>query len=805
MPNAWGRANVKEATIAMPVIQEFQISITPVQGARDPDSYLIRTEAVAKGVPLAETQVTWPVATWLEETARLSQDPLQRLLTATTGDRWPHPTETNPSLALGQELYQQLFQGRLRDSWLAAQGVAHHRQQPLRLRLGFKDSRLQSLPWELLYGDDRPLATGMDITLCRYYYGQNAIDLTALPALSAPPNPLEVLVVIAAPNDQERLALSYEIEHLQRELEAPSPGSASQGGGRLNRTEPIPIQLTVLLQPDRSELVAALEQGNFRVLHYAGHSDISESGGDLFLVNRHTGLTETLSGEDLAGLLVNNGVWLAIFNSCRGAYTDEGASSGWHEQNLVQALVNRGVPAVLAMAERIPDDVAITFTQLLYRNLRQGYAIDLCLSRVRQGLTTSHRLLPRLYLRPGFDGYLYAAEAQPPEDWFSDLAPLDSLLPLPDYGDDPEIADLAKDLFAATVSPALHPLTDEGEHPSPASGAGPSDGPAVSPPMMASSPPLLSPTAAALLPEAEASSAMAGDWATTPPGLPAPSSQPPVTPDRPSPGLSMTWRRWRWAGLGLAGLMALIGLILAWPRWQSAPPQSELSLPSSAPFGEPLRPSGEATVQALKALNSQDLNRTRRLLDQQLDQGDLRSVQAVLGAAQPHQLEAPDLAFIRGRLAWQQSHIGDSETSPNDALRAWQQATQAQPDFLEAWVALGFAYYVLADHDGAQAAWQTALELDQQRLRRLDPDGQQRVASPYTVNAMAGLTLVNHRQAEETIDANQDRHRRAASSYFLLLTSADPSILDPSVLAQRWLWTAPLIQEWQTYLGQLRR
>jgi tetratricopeptide (TPR) repeat protein len=145
-----------------------------------------------------------------------------------------------------------------------------------------------------------------------------------------------------------------------------------------------------------------------------------------------------------------------------------------------------------------------------------------------------------------------------------------------------------------------------------------------------------------------------------------------------------------------------------------------------------------------------------------------------------------------------------AETSSNDALRAWLQATQAQPDFLEAWVALGFAHYVLADYDQAQVAWKTALDLDRERLRRLDPDGQQRVVSPYTVNAMAGLAMVNYRQGTEALDGDQSRYRQAAVSYLLLVTGADPSILDPSVLSQRWLWTAPLIQEWQTDLGQLR-
>lgn len=245
-------------------------------------------------------------------------------------------------------------------------------------------------------------------------------------------------------------------------------------------------------------------------------------------------------------------------------------------------------------------------------------------------------------------------------------------------------------------------------------------------------------------------------------------------------------------------------MLLLVPRWRSTPPESGLSPALPESLEEPLRPSGEATLQALKALNNQDLNRTRRLLEQQLDQGDLRSVQGVLGAAQPQQLESPDLAFIRGRLAWQQSRLEGAETSPSDALRAWLQATQAQPDFLEAWVALGFAHYVLADYDQAQVAWQTALDLDKERLRRLDPDGQQRVASPYTVNAMAGLAMVNHRQGREALDGDQSRYRQAAASYLLLVTGADPSILDPSVLSQRWLWTAPLIQEWQTDLGQLR-
>ncbi|NJR67077.1 MAG: CHAT domain-containing protein, partial [Leptolyngbyaceae cyanobacterium CRU_2_3] len=184
---------------------------------------------------------------------------------------------------------------------------------------------------------------------------------------------------------------------------------------RQAREQGVPeIDLTILDQPGRERLTQALEQGRFDVFHYAGHSNLGQAGGNLYLVNNRTGLTEELSGDDLAGLLVNNGIRLAVFNSCRGSYAptadlNKAAESG----NLAEAVIKRGIPAVLAMAERIPDEVALTLTRLFYRNLRKMYPIDLSLNRSRQGLIaaytsnqSSYWALPILYLHPEFDGYL---------------------------------------------------------------------------------------------------------------------------------------------------------------------------------------------------------------------------------------------------------------------------------------------------------------------------------------------------------------------------------------------------------------
>ncbi|WP_332988217.1 CHAT domain-containing protein [Microcoleus sp. A006_D1] len=395
--------------------QEFKLSVTPVGD----DEYLVRTERVAPGVPLAEQQVRWPIDEWLALSAQLMNDPLVGAIqgkalqgtNAAGGGLSRSRNNCAPSLvALGQQLYGGLFQGNLRDSWTCAQGIAQHRREVLQLRIGLKGRRLPRLPWEVLHAGDRPLATGTDVVFSRYQPGTSLFKQTRILPSGGP---LKILMAIASPSDRDSLQLSREVLHLQQELQ-------NRTANPLKNSPHAPeIQLTILEQPDREQLTQALEQGHYQVLHYAGHSNLGSRGGELYLVSRRTGLTETLSGDDLAGLLVNNGIQMAVFNSCRGAYgdpSDIGDDSA--ERNLTEALVKRGIPVVLAMAESIPDDVALTLTRLFYRNLNQGYPVDLSLSRARAGLISaygSHQLywaLPILYQHPDFDGYLTGAPAQ---------------------------------------------------------------------------------------------------------------------------------------------------------------------------------------------------------------------------------------------------------------------------------------------------------------------------------------------------------------------------------------------------------
>ncbi|MDB9483566.1 hypothetical protein PN476_13195, partial [Dolichospermum circinale CS-537/05] len=202
--------------------QEFHLSATPV----GQNHYLLRTEQVAPGVPLAEELLHWPVTEWLAIAGYLMDDPLQLVLQGEMNDK------NAPNLVeLGRELYNALFQKSLRDSWITAQGIAQNHQQVLRLRLGLKDPSLARLPWEVMHAGDsygalryRPLVTGPDITFARYQCGTTSVNaywLRCLQTGQRSPNLLQthnfstpaaeqglkVLMVISSPRNLVQLNL----------------------------------------------------------------------------------------------------------------------------------------------------------------------------------------------------------------------------------------------------------------------------------------------------------------------------------------------------------------------------------------------------------------------------------------------------------------------------------------------------------------------------------------------------------------------------------------------------------------------
>jgi len=837
------------------VTQEFHISVTPV-GQND---YLVRTEQVAPGVPLAEELVNWPVADWLTAAGHLMNDPLRSVLQGDVIAR-----NSVNLVALGQQLYNALFQGTLRDSWITAQGIAQNHQQVLRLRLGLKDTKLARLPWEVMHFGDRPVATGAYIAFSRYQSGIS--EASRLPSTNMPiqldEGGIKVLMAIASPTDQARLSLlKQEAIKLQAELHY-----NHQGSNYLPQ-----IQLTLLEQPGREELTQALEQGRYHVLHYSGHSNLGPNGGEIYLVSSRTGLTETLSGDDLAGLLVNNNIQMAVFNSCLGAYTptsDPTADTG--ERNLTESLVKRGMRSVLAMSERIPDDVALTLTQLFYRNLARGHAVDLCVSRMRQGLVTAygaHQMywaLPILYLQSKFDGYLspdiYLQESMEVLNEYTryptgadevDMSlPIEDMIPSalardsseldwlgedtwgdlvdeieyddPTYAEDSAIVsdlfrqldnsspgneqshmraelieDVGEDIYNRQISADIGSQESEvGMWAQAAVGAQYSN--------QTDADRLELPTSDASVEEVESfqqgweDSTLSELYQSTP-------SQRALSARR--------IRRKLGSIFGIVGVSAIAALV-GFNWWQNRqmsrlaniPPLPTQSLSSQHHPQVNLKTdaTGIVTAYANEKLSSGDLQTGLGAVEELLNRGALSNAKAALDAIQEPQAEDASVNFFKGRLAWQFIQTGDKKYSFDDARRYWESAVKAKPESLLYTNALGFAYYAEGDLNRANDSWFKALNVAVKQQNTTASTTAIAVPPPTprqdTLTAYAGLALGLYKTASTQNTAKQQQYLNEAIKLRQMVVKDDPMSFQLNQLSTNWLWTEKAIGDWRSLL-----
>ena len=843
------------------VTQEFHLSATPV-GQND---YLVRTEQVAPGVPVAEELVHWPVAEWLAAAGDLMDDPLQLVLQGNIAAR-----NSVNLVALGQELYNGLFQGSLRDSWITAQGIAQNHQQVLRLRLGLKDTRLARLPWEVMHAGDhsgrclRPLVTGPDITFARYQTG--LAPASRLLTHNAPTSPeargVRVLMVISSPNDLARLdLLKQEAINLKAELHRQALRVAD-GNHYLPE-----IELTVFDQPSREELTQALEQGHYHIFHYSGHSNLGANGGQIYLVSKKTGLTETLNGDDLAGLLVNNNIQMAVFNSCLGAYrakSETGEDSG--ERNLTESLVKRGIRSILAMSERIPDEVALTLTQLFYRNLSQGYALDLCVSRVRQGLISAYGsqqmywALPILYLQREFDGCLtpqvnlpgYMAtprglsellnQYQPPQETnnynYSDLGTnseislaIDDILN-PNFGEETTEVDwLGEDTWGD--------LVDEIEYDDPSynedlaivsdlfrqlgNPVAKTKEPSIKAELIADNHHYLS--------EMQVSQPKQSlDWENVPNQItPTPLNlekrevNPQLSPS-PVPQQGNRFHRQKWAARGGLPLQLLYGLVGAsaitiilaigwWWHQRQAQKSSDIPPIPGQNFVNNQYPrinlansaTGIVTATATAQLSQGNLKAGLDAINELLNRGAFTGAETALNLIPAKDTDNPSVNFFRGRLAWQSVQTKNNKYSIDDARRYWARAVEKQPDSLLYNNSLGFAYYAENNLNYANDAWfkSLSLALKPQESKNSSPMKYPQIAGePQALTAYAGLALGLYKSAKSQPADKRQQYLQEAIKLRQMVIQNAPADFTIERLSQNWLWTEQAIADWRLLLQE---
>jgi branched-chain amino acid transport system substrate-binding protein len=136
---------------------------------------------------------------------------------------------------------------------------------------------------------------------------------------------------------------------------------------------PTPIDVVASGEQVNAEMVVRSLSSACHILFFAGHSasDSTFQNGSLEL-----NPTEKIQVSQLRQSLnraVGNGLLLAIFNSCDGI-------------GIANFLADRGVPYIIVMRERIPDEAARQFLVHFLEEFSQGLPVYLAVKRARQKL-----------------------------------------------------------------------------------------------------------------------------------------------------------------------------------------------------------------------------------------------------------------------------------------------------------------------------------------------------------------------------------------------------------------------------------
>jgi tetratricopeptide (TPR) repeat protein len=322
-----------------------------------------------------------------------------RLGATSRGRRRIRSPEMQLARQFGSRLFEAVFRGDVRASFVSGQNEAERRGCGLRLKLRLDAPELINVPWEYLYDESlgRFLSLFEETPIVRYMDMRGSI----VPLRVDPP--LSVLVMLSRPSDHQTLDVEREKENLESAL-----SELIQAGI---------LTVTVMETATLPALADALLRERYHIFHYIGHGGFDERSQDGVLVLEDAwGRGHLASGERMAVLLGNHPTLrLVLLNACEGARTSRDDPFAGTATTLLRT---GGLPAVVAMQFTITDEAAITFARGFYTALSVGRPVDAAVSHARLAIFAGDNDVewgtPVLYMRAP-DGRIFDVASLTPE------------------------------------------------------------------------------------------------------------------------------------------------------------------------------------------------------------------------------------------------------------------------------------------------------------------------------------------------------------------------------------------------------
>ena len=287
---------------------------------------------------------------------------------------------------VGQALYEWLFPGPIHTHLQQTEAVARGERAKLRLRLRVEPDSIASLPLEFIYraAGGYFLAVNPDTVLSRYLNLPQPSQRVRLHE-----EPLHLLAIISDPIDQARLDPD-EWEKLLRDA----------------LTEPLSSGLITVQTVKRAtlkEIRDALLKRQPDIIQFVGHGIYRDGRGHLALVDDETGKAWVVDDERFANFYLGFKDHLGLISlaTCESSKSDN--PQGF--LGIAPRLVERGVPAVVAMQYKIRAKTAKVFLEEFYASIAARKPADWATQRARNaislrcGLNDREFATPVLYMR----------------------------------------------------------------------------------------------------------------------------------------------------------------------------------------------------------------------------------------------------------------------------------------------------------------------------------------------------------------------------------------------------------------------
>jgi hypothetical protein len=290
--------------------------------------------------------------------------------------------QTDESLLkeIGGALYDWLFPSDIHTHLHQVEAAARNDDNKLRLRMRIENPTIASLPLEFLYREkgNYYLSTNPDTVLSRY------LNL-ALPQerVRKREGPLHMLVILSEPGDLGKFDAPSWDALIREALAKPLASSV--------------LTIQTVLRATRKEIRNALLEKKPDIIQFVGHGVYKEDKGHIALMD-DLGDSWLVDEQAFANLFqgYDDNLGLLCLTACESAQSSNPQSF----MGIAPQLVERGVPAVVAMQYEVQVKTARVFLEDFYTSIAAHKPVDWAVQMARNAVALEFNLDNREFATP---------------------------------------------------------------------------------------------------------------------------------------------------------------------------------------------------------------------------------------------------------------------------------------------------------------------------------------------------------------------------------------------------------------------